>query len=170
MLIPGGMHIHSLKKDDIILNAQQTEDLLKHGKTNGHARAYAEGTLSNRVIPIAPAHADGTDVTAEVDKLWDVFDRLVTKLEERVELYEKRSDNAYSLSGKNRYIDKALKANAELMESYQEAFKKYQNQADLVAKDLGISNDLRQKVENGSVSFEKLSDEDRQRVDAYAEW
>lgn len=170
MLIPGGMHIHSLKKDDIILNAQQTEDLLKHGKTNGHARAYAEGTLSNKVIPIAPAHADGTDITAEVDKLWDVFDRLVTKLEDRVELYEKRSDNAYSLSGKNRYIDKALKANAELLESYQEAFKKYQNQADLVAKDLGISNDLRQKVENGSVSFEKLSDEDRQRVDAYAEW
>ena len=170
MLIPGGMHIHSLKKDDIILNAQQTEDLLRHGKTNGHARAYAEGTLSNKVIPIAPAHADGTDVTAEVDKLWDVFDRLVTKLEERVELYEKRSDNAYSLSGKNRYIDKALKTNAELLKSYQEAFKKYQTQADVVAKEVGISNDLKNKVQNGSISFEKLSEDDQKRVDAYSEW
>ena len=34
-----------MKKDDVILNAKQTEELLKYGKTNSHARAYAEGTI-----------------------------------------------------------------------------------------------------------------------------
>lgn len=44
-LLPGGMHIESLKKGDIILNANQTKALLQYGKANGHARAYAQGTL-----------------------------------------------------------------------------------------------------------------------------
>ena len=44
-LLPGGMHIESLKKGDIILSAAQTKALLQYGKANGHARAYAQGTL-----------------------------------------------------------------------------------------------------------------------------
>lgn len=53
LMLPPGMHTQSLKKGDIVLNAQQTADLLAHGKANGTARAYAKGSLSN----IAPAHA-----------------------------------------------------------------------------------------------------------------
>ena len=44
-LLPGGMHIESLKRGDIILNASQTKALLDHGSAPGHARAYAQGTL-----------------------------------------------------------------------------------------------------------------------------
>lgn len=44
-LLPGGMHIESLKKGDIILNANQTKALLQYGKAPGHARAYAGGSL-----------------------------------------------------------------------------------------------------------------------------
>lgn len=47
LLLPGGMHIHALKKGDIVLTAEQTADLLNHGKTNGNARSYANGTLGN---------------------------------------------------------------------------------------------------------------------------
>ena len=39
------MHIESLKKGDIILNARQTKSLLQYGKAPGHARAYAQGSL-----------------------------------------------------------------------------------------------------------------------------
>lgn len=52
-LIPGGMHLENLKKGDIVLNAKQTDDLLRSGKTNGHARAYASGSL------LSPAYASG---------------------------------------------------------------------------------------------------------------
>lgn len=44
-LLPGGMHIESLKKGDIVLNANQTKALLQYGKATGHARAYAQGSL-----------------------------------------------------------------------------------------------------------------------------
>ena len=46
-LIPGGAHLTNLKKGDIIFSASQTEDLLKRGATPGHARAYAQGSLSD---------------------------------------------------------------------------------------------------------------------------
>lgn len=46
-LIPGGAHLENLKKGDIIFSASQTEDLLKRGATPGHARAYAQGSLSD---------------------------------------------------------------------------------------------------------------------------
>ena len=45
-LIPGGAHLENLKKGDIIFSAQQTKDLLEHGKISGHARAYAQGTVN----------------------------------------------------------------------------------------------------------------------------
>lgn len=54
-LIPGGAHLENLKKGDIIFSASQTEDLLKRGATPGHARAYAQGSLSD----ISLAHAFG---------------------------------------------------------------------------------------------------------------
>ena len=56
-LIPGGAHLENLKKGDIIFSASQTEDLLKRGATPGHARAYAQGSLGDLSLPLAPAHA-----------------------------------------------------------------------------------------------------------------
>lgn len=47
-LIPGGAHFENLKKGDIVFNASQTKALLEHGRMAGHARAYADGTLSTQ--------------------------------------------------------------------------------------------------------------------------
>lgn len=49
--LPGGPHVEHLKKNDVVFSAQQTEDLLKYGKTTGHgklvgARALASGTVA----------------------------------------------------------------------------------------------------------------------------
>lgn len=57
-LIPGGAHIENLKKGDIVFSASQTEDLLKRGATPGHARAYAQGSLSD--ISLTHAFGGGT--------------------------------------------------------------------------------------------------------------
>ena len=46
-LVPGGMHVESLKKGDVVLSAKQTQDLLKSGKASGRGKAYADGTLGN---------------------------------------------------------------------------------------------------------------------------
>ena len=46
-LLPGGAHLEQLKKGDIVFNASQTEQLLKHGSISGHGKAYADGTVGN---------------------------------------------------------------------------------------------------------------------------
>lgn len=47
-LLPGGAHFETLKKGDIIFSASRTKALLEHGKIAGHARAFADGTLSTQ--------------------------------------------------------------------------------------------------------------------------
>lgn len=61
-LLPGKMHMENLKKGDIILNAKQTADLLKHGKTNSFAKSYASGTtehVRDVVTPFLNSYAGG---------------------------------------------------------------------------------------------------------------
>lgn len=61
-LLPPGMHMQAFKKGDIILNAKQTADLLRSGKTFGHGKAYAEGTMPHvrdLVSTHYRAYADG---------------------------------------------------------------------------------------------------------------
>ena len=58
-LIPGGMHVESLKKGDVILNHLQTKQLIESGRALGHGKAYAQGTAFNGM----PAHLQSTDMT-----------------------------------------------------------------------------------------------------------
>lgn len=62
-LLPGKMHMENLKKGDIILNAKQTADLLKHGRTNSFAKSYASGTaehVRDIATPFLNSYARGT--------------------------------------------------------------------------------------------------------------
>lgn len=59
-LIPGGAHIENLKKGDIIFSTTQTDALLKHGAIQGHARAYASGTVTFPGVMKAYAAAGNT--------------------------------------------------------------------------------------------------------------
>lgn len=54
--IPGGTHMQSLKRGDVIINAAQWAEIKKYGSTNTFAgTAYATGTFGQ--IPIAHAYA-----------------------------------------------------------------------------------------------------------------
>lgn len=59
-LIPGGAHIENLKKGDVIFSTTQTDALLKHGAIQGHARAYASGTVTSPGVMKAYAAAGNT--------------------------------------------------------------------------------------------------------------
>ena len=62
--IPGGMHIEHLRHGDIILSAEQMEDLIKYGRADGVGKlignsVYATGTLYNGIPSYASASASG---------------------------------------------------------------------------------------------------------------
>ena len=173
-LIPGGAHIENLKKGDIIFSATQTEDLLKHGTTHGHARAYAQGTASG--VTLAPAYADGTSELDDTIKkvstqAKDWIETALDRLERIVEKYQDIAESDYSnYKSSEKNYDKALKNLNKQLQTQKDSRAKYVAKANEVASAVGLSDELKKKVQNGTINIESLSEDDKKRVDAYQEW
>lgn len=173
-LIPGGAHIENLKKGDIIFSATQTEDLLKHGATHGHARAYAQGTASG--VTLAPAYADGTSELDDTIKkvstqAKDWIETALDRLERIVEKYQDIAESDYSnYKSSEKNYDKALKNLNKQLQTQKDSRVKYVAKANEVASAVGLSDELKKKVQNGTINIESLSEDDKKRVDAYQEW
>lgn len=173
-LIPGGAHIENLKKGDIIFSATQTEDLLKHGATHGHARAYAQGTASG--VTLAPAYADGTSELDDTIKkvstqAKDWIETALDRLERIVEKYQDIAENDYSnYKSSEKNYNKALKNLNKYLQTQKDSRAKYVAKANEVASAVGLSDELKKKVQNGTINIESLSEDDKKRVDAYQEW
>lgn len=173
-LIPGGAHIENLKKGDIIFSATQTEDLLKHGATHGHARAYAQGTASG--VTLAPAYADGTSELDDTIKkvstqAKDWIETALDRLERIVEKYQDIAESDYSnYKSSEKNYDKALKNLNKQLQIQKDSRAKYVAKANEVASAVGLSDELKKKVQNGTINIESLSEDDKKRVDAYQEW
>lgn len=173
-LIPGGAHMENLKKGDIIFSAQQTEDLLKRGATHGHARAYAQGTASG--VTLAPAYADGTSELDDTIKkvstqAKDWIETALDRLERIVEKYQDIAESDYSnYKSSEKNYNKALKNLNEQLQTQKDSRAKYVAKANEVASAVGLSDELKKKVQNGTINIESLSEDDKKRVDAYQEW
>lgn len=173
-LIPGGAHIENLKKGDIIFSATQTEDLLKHGATHGHARAYAQGTASG--VTLAPAYADGTSELDDTIKkvstqAKDWIETALDRLERIVEKYQDIAESDYSnYKSSEKNYDKALKNLNKQLQTQKDSRAKYVAKANEVASAVGLSDELKKKVQNGTINIESLSEDDKKRVNAYQEW
>ena len=173
-LIPGGAHIENLKKGDIIFSATQTEDLLKHGATHGHARAYAQGTASG--VSLAPAYADGSSELDDTIKkvstqAKDWIETALDRLERIVEKYQDIAESDYSnYKSSEKNYDKALKNLNKQLQTQKDSRAKYVAKANEVASAVGLSDELKKKVQNGTINIESLSEDDKKRVDAYQEW
>lgn len=173
-LIPGGAHMENLKKGDIIFSAQQTEDLLKRGATHGHARAYAQGTASG--VTLAPAYADGTSELDDTIKkvstqAKDWIETALDRLERIVEKYQDIAESDYSnYKSSEKNYNKALKNLNKQLQTQKDSRAKYVAKANEVASAVGLSDELKKKVQNGTINIESLSEDDKKRVDAYQEW
>lgn len=173
-LIPGGAHMENLKKGDIIFSAQQTEDLLKRGATHGHTRAYAQGTASG--VTLAPAYADGTSELDDTIKkvstqAKDWIETALDRLERIVEKYQDIAESDYSnYKSSEKNYNKALKNLNKQLQTQKDSRAKYVAKANEVASAVGLSDELKKKVQNGTINIESLSEDDKKRVDAYQEW
>lgn len=173
-LIPGGAHMENLKKGDIIFSAQQTEDLLKRGATHGHARAYAQGTASG--VTLAPAYADGTSELDDTIKkvstqAKDWIETALDRLERIVEKYQDIAESDYSnYKSSEKNYNKALKNLNKQLQTQKDSRAKYVAKANEVASAVGLSDELKKKVQNGTINIESLSEDDKKRVDVYQEW
>ena len=194
-LLPPGMHMENLKKGDIILNAKQTSDLLKSGKTTGTARTYASGSL------LAPAYASGMlslgssygksygsttskasttkksttdtttkaaqEVTKATENLVDFIKILLDRTQEVTKRLTDAIDDAVGLADKMSKNSSALTQIQKEISVNQNAYNQYMAQA----KAVGLSETYAKQIRNGSLNISNITDENlKDKIDKYQEY
>ena len=165
-IIPGGPHIESLKKGDIIFNAQQTAQLLKAGKTSSPGKAFAEGTMPhvrNLVSTSLNAYADGTEDNLEYI---DWVERIFDKLEQELTHLTNQLERIAHLPDKQVKAYEALAKNREYMASTQSAISTYRSHLD----EIGLSTDIIDKIKNGSLEITQYDEATRNLISEYQEY
>lgn len=189
-LIPGGMHIESLKKGDIILNARQTKSLLQFGRAPGHARAYAQGSLlsayaggsgggsffvggsgSSSGMSGAPASSSSSNASTKATqantKAVEDNTKKTENLKDWIEsLTSTISDNVSSL--KDAIEDFEMHANQnQAIDKYTSGAQSYVNTLRRSANDymsranwLGLDPKYVKKITSGELNIEDIQDED----------
>ena len=183
-LIPGGAHLENLKKGDIIFSAQQTEDLLRHGKTPGHAtRAYADGTslspayrLGNHTTSSSgsksssKSSSSNSSSSSSSDTSADAYEETLDEIEIKIKRIERDITNLDSTvqatykswSERNKALISEMSNVRSEIEIQQQAYNRYMQEAESV----GLSSDWAAKIREGRIEIEKITDEDLKKKPA----
>ena len=187
-LLPGGMHIESLKKGDIILSASQTKALLQYGKAPGHARAYASGSLlsayaggsggggfftggsggssgmtgsyNNNTANVAKAAENAAESVSEAaDEFKEKFDEIEILLDRMDRSLNKLTDSIETYSYD---LSKQSFVSDQAMNQIRSNLTTLQqayNRYIQEANRVGLSDDWKTRVENGEIDITTVTDE-----------
>lgn len=100
----------------------------------------------------------------------DWFERFTTKYNNSIDLNEAKAENYSSYENKNKYLDKEIADISKLKGGYQQAQGYYKYQAEAYADMIGLSQDLRKKVQDGEISIDLLDEDTKSKVEAYQKW
>lgn len=100
----------------------------------------------------------------------DWFERFTTKYNNSIDLNEEKAENYSSYENKNKYLDKEIADLSKLKGGYQQAQGYYKYQAEAYADMIGLSQDLRKKVQGGEINIDLLDEDTKSKVEAYKEW
>lgn len=198
MLLPGGMHVQNLKKGDIVLTAEQTRDLLNTGRTNGHARAYAEGTLGNAYangwrLPSAVSNntgsskkkpsskpssssksnssnnsSDTSDKADEFKETIDYIEMKIDRIERQIKNLERVAGSAYNTFSKR---NTALR---DQISSITEEISTQQAGYDRYiqqANSVSLSENYKSQVRSGAIDISTITNEElAKNIKEYQEW
>lgn len=157
--------------------------------TSSGSSSSAASTVSQSATQAASAVSDASESVSEdaeqsitevsdalqeiIDHFTNFFDfaeRSINNIERNIEKYQILADGSNTMAGQNKQYDAMISSIQELRKTYTAAIAKYEAVAADVANRVGISQDLMDKVRNGTINVEELSADDKARVEAYAEW
>lgn len=100
----------------------------------------------------------------------DWFERFTKKYNNSIDLNEAKAENYSSYENKNKYLDKEIADLSKLKGGYQQAQGYYKYQAEAYADMIGLSQDLRKKVQDGEINIDLLDEDTKSKVEAYQKW
>lgn len=117
------------------------------------------------------------ETTSALDNLLEKLDNLIDWIEYRrnylsgeIDYKLAQSENATGYTKKNKQVSSAQNITSSLIEVDKKALKKYEQHAESIRKQIGLSEILAKKVREGTIEIETLSEDDKKRVEKYQEW
>lgn len=131
----------------------------------------AASDLSSSADSISTASESLSDLIKKIsDNVKDWIETLISRTESKIDLYKAISENKSSINQKNKNITLAETLTGKEVKYYKDAYKKYMAYADNVASQVGLSAELKKKVQEGIVDIQQLSEDELSKVEAYSKW
>lgn len=160
------------------ISAKQANIASKHTTYSGSKSSSNTENVVTQAAKDTSSAAKAVTGAAETVDSWedpwknavDWFERFTTKYNNSIDLNEAKAENYSSYTNQNKYLDKELADISKLKGGYQQAQGYYKYQAEAYADMIGLSQDLRNKVQNGEVNIDLLDEDTKSKVEAYQEW
>lgn len=186
-----GAELFQYHKDDIIFNAEQTRQILANGKiTNGVKRGvtYAEGTAFSSgsgtihgkgTVDTKPSSGGGggssggsgsgssSSEKEEKPQIFDWIEVKIDRIERAISKLKTTAGSAFkSLKTRLSATSKEMAKISREIEVQEKAYKRYMKQADSVE----LSDELKEKVKNGTIDINEYDSETQELIKDYQEW
>lgn len=170
-----GATLFKYQKGDIIFDAQQTKGLLSSGKINSRGRAFSSGSgtirSSGSVKTTATGNSssskDSSSSKTDDSQTIDWIEVAISRIERLINRLKNTATNAFKAL-KTRLDSTSVeisKVNSEISLQTQ-AYTRYLKQAESV----GLSSDLKTKVQNGTIDITKYKGATAELISEYQKW
>lgn len=143
--------------------------------------AYAPKPTSNRVTPSKnknSGNGGGNGSSApSLDDILDKLNGLYDWVERALEVAAKATQDIIDsvaekigAIGKNRAIEDALVKTAQEIALNEQGYAKYMETAGRVQREIGLSQELVNLIQNGAINIADYDDETKKKIEAYQEW
>lgn len=189
-----GAEFTHIPKDSVVFNGQQTKELLTKGRIRGRGRSLLGGTSylgsssggfsfsggaskyngksSQNSSSTKSSSVEQTTKASEeaLDAISDYFDWIKVRfdrLSRETEIAEDAIEKAIGLQAKQSATANALAKVREEMDATIQGYNAYLAHADRVASELGLSSDLKYKVQNGTIDLTQYDDDTKKAIESY---
>lgn len=101
----------------------------------------------------------------------DWIEIAIDRTEKLLNKYQNNAESDYTGYHKSdSYYKKSIETLTTEISQLEQSLTKYKEYSDQVATGVGLSANLKQKVQNGTIDIQQLTEEDKKRVDAYQNW
>ena len=193
-----GAEFSAIPQGSIVFDAKQTKELLKNGFTNSRGTAHLSGTAyanggrlpasksssySSKVNTkkttssannAANAVSSAAQATSDaLDALTDYFDWVIVNMSRAArlsEIAENAIDTAIGLSAKQSNTEEAIRKVQNEIDIARQGADKYLSHANWFAGQSGLSADLQNRVQNGTIDISKYDDDTKKKIEEYQDW
>lgn len=194
-----GPEIVHLNAGDQVLTNQETKRLFG-GTPRKSGSAYQAGRLINRVEivqkdtgesgavtgnPSTQVTIDGdggnintnktgaasiSSILKQLEKLYDWIERALEVASKKTQDFIDSVKDFVGYIAQNKQVDKAIASTRNEIELNEQAYVRYMQQAEDVQKKLKLSDDIVQKIHEGTIDIESYDDTTKKKIAAYQEW